>query len=54
MSDKTCGTIKVEQRNVADLIPFARNSRTHSGEQAVHTETGKTFAQMATREPVNG
>lgn len=27
------GTIKVETLNVADLIPFARNSRTHSDEQ---------------------
>lgn len=30
---KTGGTIKVEQRKVVDLIPFARNSRTHSDEQ---------------------
>lgn len=30
---ETSGTIKVEQRAVADLIPFARNSRTHSDEQ---------------------
>lgn len=30
---KTCGPIKLEQRNVADLIPYARNSRTHSDEQ---------------------
>lgn len=30
---KTIGAIKVEQRAVADLIPFARNSRTHSDEQ---------------------
>lgn len=32
-ADKTIGTIKVEQRKVADLIPFARNSRTHSEAQ---------------------
>lgn len=30
---ETIGTIKVEQRKVADLIPFARNSRTHSDQQ---------------------
>lgn len=30
---QTSGTIKVEQRKVADLIPFARNSRTHSDTQ---------------------
>lgn len=30
---KTCGIIKLEQRKVADLIPYARNSRTHSDEQ---------------------
>lgn len=30
---ETRGPIKVEQRKVADLIPFARNSRTHSDEQ---------------------
>ena len=30
---KTSGTIKTEERAVADLIPFARNSRTHSDEQ---------------------
>lgn len=30
---KTLGTIKAEQRAIADLIPFARNSRTHSDEQ---------------------
>lgn len=30
---QTAGNIKVEQRKVADLIPFARNSRTHSDEQ---------------------
>jgi DNA modification methylase len=33
MADTFCGTIKVEQRAVADLVPFARNSRTHSDEQ---------------------
>ena len=31
--DETIGTIKVEQRKVSALIPFARNSRTHSDEQ---------------------
>lgn len=30
---ETSGNIKVEQRAVAELIPFARNSRTHSDEQ---------------------
>lgn len=30
---QTIGTIKVQQRKVADLIPFARNSRTHSEAQ---------------------
>jgi len=30
---QTCGAIKIEQRKVADLIPFARNSRTHSDAQ---------------------
>lgn len=30
---KTLGAIKLEQRKVADLIPYARNSRTHSEEQ---------------------
>jgi ParB-like chromosome segregation protein Spo0J len=30
---KTFGTIKVESRNCVDLIPFARNSRTHSEAQ---------------------
>lgn len=30
---ETIGNIKVEQRSVAELIPFARNSRTHSDEQ---------------------
>lgn len=30
---KTVGTIKTEQRALGDLIPFARNSRTHSDEQ---------------------
>jgi DNA modification methylase len=30
---ETKGTIKLEQRDVADLIPYARNSRTHSDEQ---------------------
>ena len=29
----TCGTIKTELRSTGDLIPFARNSRTHSDEQ---------------------
>lgn len=33
MNAETFLPIKVEQRNVADLIPFARNSRTHSDEQ---------------------
>lgn len=35
MKNKTCGTKKrqVEQRPVAKLVPFARNSRTHSEEQ---------------------
>ncbi len=28
-----CGTIKIEQRAIASLIPFARNSRTHSESQ---------------------
>jgi len=32
-ANKTLGTIKVEQRAIGDLIPFARNSRTHSDEQ---------------------
>ena len=32
-ASETCGGIKVEQRSVADLIPFARNSRTHSDQQ---------------------
>lgn len=31
--DKTVSDIKTELRKVADLIPFARNSRTHSDEQ---------------------
>lgn len=30
---QTIGTIKVQQRKVAELIPFARNSRTHSEAQ---------------------
>jgi ParB-like chromosome segregation protein Spo0J len=30
---ETSGTIKVEQRKTADLIPYARNSRTHSEDQ---------------------
>lgn len=30
---QTCGNIKIEQRKTAELIPFARNSRTHSDEQ---------------------
>ena len=30
---KTIGTIKTETRSIAELIPFARNSRTHSDEQ---------------------
>jgi hypothetical protein len=30
---ETIGNIKVEQRSVGELIPFARNSRTHSDEQ---------------------
>lgn len=30
---ETIGNIKVDQRNIAELIPFARNSRTHSEEQ---------------------
>lgn len=30
---ETCGNIKSEVRDVAALIPFARNSRTHSDEQ---------------------
>lgn len=36
MSDEpaeTCGPIKIETRSIADLIPFARNSRTHSDAQ---------------------
>lgn len=33
MAAETSGTIKIEQRKTADLIPFARNSRTHSDEQ---------------------
>lgn len=33
MAAETSGTIKVEKRKTADLIPFARNSRTHSDEQ---------------------
>ena len=33
MADTFCGTINIEQRAVADLVPFARNSRTHSDEQ---------------------
>ena len=32
-ASETFGTIKVEQRKIADLIPFARNSRTHSDAQ---------------------
>jgi DNA modification methylase len=30
---ETLGTIKTEQRAIGELIPFARNSRTHSDEQ---------------------
>lgn len=33
MAAKTSGTIKLVSRPVADLIPYARNSRTHSDEQ---------------------
>ncbi len=33
MATKTVGTIKLEQRKIASLIPFARNSRTHSDAQ---------------------
>lgn len=33
MPEKTVGNIKVESREIAALIPFARNSRTHSDQQ---------------------
>lgn len=33
VTGETSGTIKIEHRKTADLIPFARNSRTHSDEQ---------------------
>ena len=33
MANRTCAPIKVEQRKTDALIPFARNSRTHSDEQ---------------------
>ena len=33
MMAKTSGSIKLEQREVASLIPFARNARTHSEAQ---------------------
>jgi len=33
MADQKWPADKVERRNVADLIPYARNSRTHSAEQ---------------------
>jgi ParB-like chromosome segregation protein Spo0J len=33
MAEQTIGTIKVVERKVADLIPYARNSRTHSDAQ---------------------
>jgi ParB-like chromosome segregation protein Spo0J len=33
MPEKTVGNIKVESREIAALIPFARNSRTHSDAQ---------------------
>jgi len=32
-ANKTVAAIKIDIRNVSDLIPFARNSRTHSDEQ---------------------
>ena len=30
---ETCGPIKIENRSVSELVPFARNSRTHSDAQ---------------------
>lgn len=40
-------TPKIETRLVADLIPYASNSRTHSDAQiaqkAIHAETGEPF-----------
>jgi len=33
VSAETMSPIKTETRKIADLIPFARNSRTHSDEQ---------------------
>lgn len=33
MADQISGSMKTERRKIGDLIPFARNSRTHSDEQ---------------------
>lgn len=33
MAEKNGAPIKIDQRKVADLVPFARNSRTHSDAQ---------------------
>jgi hypothetical protein len=52
--------MKIETIKTANLIPYARNSRTHSdaqasqierwqafaGKQAIHEATGKTFDEM--------
>ena len=39
--------LNIIYKNIADLVPYAQNSRTHSDEQieqkAVHAETGLEF-----------
>ncbi len=36
----------VERRKVSDLVPYARNARTHSDEQATLEGDGRTFAEL--------
>ena len=46
---ETMPNIKVEKRKVADLIPFARNSRTHSDEQVAQWDKADTFGKSERR-----
>lgn len=50
MSAKQGKFPSIKTAQVADLIPYARNSRTHSDEQVTQNLTGKQAALEATGE----
>lgn len=66
MAERQWPADNIEKQNVSDLVPYARNARTHSsyvdvavkrwqeftGQDAIHETSGKTFNEIAKNKEV--